>query len=110
VHRVLRVHEHDGTRWFHRESWEEMVDALCTAAALDAAAEPGIAATTRARRVQACRRAASSLVAAAARAGYRWDDLLETEPAPAGGARRRSDRKPWPGEDGTGKLNRAARR
>ncbi|MFI5371492.1 MAG: alpha-amylase family glycosyl hydrolase [Candidatus Eisenbacteria bacterium] len=88
VHRALRVHEHDGTRWFHRESWEDMVNALCAAAALDAATEPGIAPTTRARRVQACRRASSWLVAAAARAGYRWDDLLETEPAPAGGTRR----------------------
>jgi Alpha amylase, catalytic domain len=73
---VLQVHEHGGTRWFHRESWEALVDAMCTVAASSALADPDEEPAVRARRAAACRRAAGRLNLRAERVGYRWDDLV----------------------------------
>jgi hypothetical protein len=94
VRDLVHVHEHAGTRWFHRESWESLVDAMCTIAALDALTEPGEEPPVRARRAAACRRAAARLKLRAERVGYRWDELVprsvraRPRPAAAGTERR----------------------
>ncbi|HUK62504.1 MAG TPA: hypothetical protein VLV15_04195, partial [Dongiaceae bacterium] len=73
---VLGVHEHGGTRWFHRESWDELVDAMCAVAVIHALADGEEEPSVRARRAAACRRAAGRLKLRAERVGYRWDDLV----------------------------------
>ena len=83
VRSVVRVHEYDGVLWFHRESWEAMIEGLCSAVALDAALDPDASPASRARRALAARRTAAPLLALAHDAGYRWNALFEPEPAVA---------------------------
>jgi hypothetical protein len=73
---TLRVHEFEGTWWFEKEAFEEMVAAFLAAAEVTLAAERSLAPRTRTARIDACRELAARLVARAAGGGYRLERLV----------------------------------
>jgi hypothetical protein len=76
VQHFLRLNLHEGTWWFHKESWSALLAGFVAVAAIDGASDPTLTRELRARRIRTCRDVAQRFEQAAADACYRLDRLV----------------------------------
>jgi glycosidase len=84
VHRLLQVNEFEGTRWFHKESWEALAGWMATLSAVEDAADATLDGEARNRSRRAFERLAAKLIEGAEASGYRLDRLAERLTARSG--------------------------
>ncbi|HEX7319842.1 MAG TPA: alpha-amylase family glycosyl hydrolase [bacterium] len=81
VQQYISVHEHGGITWFHKESFEELMQWLFLVAAVKALAQSADDPASASVRIERDHALLSTLLASSIRSEYRWNDLLRSMPA-----------------------------